>query len=46
MIRDSSKALVPPSLGDLGLKEALQEMLESMKLTGAYSIRISRYDPM
>lgn len=44
-IRTLSKALVPPSLGDLGLKEALQEMLESMKLHPELNIRISRYDP-
>ncbi|MFT3822734.1 MAG: PAS domain-containing protein [Chitinophagaceae bacterium] len=43
-IRTLSKTLVPPSLGDLGLKEALLEMIETMKLNPQLQIKIGHYD--
>lgn len=42
-IRILSKTLVPPSLGDIGLKEALLEMIENMAITDL-QIRIKATD--
>src|SRR5690606_31189859 len=39
-----SKTLVPPSLGDIGLKEALLEMIENMTISPELSIRIRAND--
>ena len=44
-IRSLSKNLVPPSLGDIGLKEALLEMIENMTVTPGLKIRIRANDP-
>jgi two-component system sensor histidine kinase UhpB len=43
-IRVLSKTLVPPSLGDIGLKEALLEMIENMTISPELSIRIKAND--
>lgn len=39
-IRILSKSLVPPSLGDIGLKEAIREMVNSLKLSQKIEIRL------
>lgn len=44
-IRALSKNLVPPSLGDIGLKEALQEMIENMSVSSGLKIKIRANDP-
>jgi two-component system sensor histidine kinase UhpB len=44
-IRILSKTLVPPSLGDIGLKEALLEMIENLTVSPELSIRIKANDP-
>lgn len=43
-IRILSKTLVPPSLGDIGLKEALLEMIENLTITPELTIRIKAND--
>lgn len=43
-IRYLSKNLVPPSLGDIGLKEALLEMIENMTVSPELNIRIKAND--
>lgn len=43
-IRYLSKNLVPPSLGDIGLKEALLEMIENMTVSPDLNIRIKAND--
>lgn len=43
-IRSLSKNLVPPSLGDIGLKEALLEMIENMTVSPELRIRIKAND--
>ena len=43
-IRSLSKNLVPPSLGDIGLKEALLEMIENMTVSPELHIRIRAND--
>lgn len=43
-IRSLSKTLVPPSLGDIGLKEALLEMIENMTVSPDLRIRIKAND--
>ncbi|WP_276482189.1 PAS domain-containing protein [Paraflavitalea pollutisoli] len=43
-IRALSKNLVPPSLGDIGLKEALLEMIENMTVSPELRIRIKAND--
>lgn len=43
-IRILSKTLVPPSLGDIGLKEALLEMIENLTITTDLIIRIKAND--
>ncbi len=43
-IRSLSKNLVPPSLGDIGLKEALLEMIENMTVSPELHIRIKAND--
>ena len=40
-IRKLSHSLVPPSLGDIGLKEALQELLEDTNLLTNTQVRLS-----
>lgn len=44
-IRILSKTLVPPSLGDIGLKEALLEMIENLNNTTELAIHIRASDP-
>ncbi|NML21778.1 PAS domain-containing protein [Pseudoflavitalea sp. G-6-1-2] len=44
-IRSLSKNLVPPSLGDIGLKEALLEMIENMSVSQGLKIKIRANDP-
>ncbi|WEK34198.1 MAG: PAS domain-containing protein [Candidatus Pseudobacter hemicellulosilyticus] len=44
-IRSLSKSLVPPSLGDIGLKEALLEMIENMTMSPGLKFRIKANDP-
>jgi PAS domain S-box len=44
-IRILSKTLVPPSLGDIGLKEALLEMIENLNNTTDLNIHIRASDP-
>ncbi|MBO9634199.1 MAG: PAS domain-containing protein [Chitinophagaceae bacterium] len=44
-IRSLSKNLVPPSLGDIGLKEALLEMIENMSVSPGLKIKIRANDP-
>ncbi len=44
-IRSLSKNLVPPSLGDIGLKEALLEMIENMTVSPGLKIKIKANDP-
>ena len=44
-IRSLSKNLVPPSLGDIGLKEALLEMIENMTMSPGLKCRIKANDP-
>jgi two-component system sensor histidine kinase UhpB len=39
-IRILSKSLVPPSLGDIGLKEAIQEMINNLKISQKLEIRL------
>lgn len=39
-IRILSKSLVPPSLGDIGLKEAIQEMINNLKYSQKLDIRL------
>jgi PAS domain S-box-containing protein len=39
-IRILSKSLVPPSLGDIGLKEALHEMINNIKISQKIDIRL------
>ncbi|MBA4168536.1 MAG: PAS domain S-box protein, partial [Chitinophagaceae bacterium] len=39
-IRILSKSLVPPSLGDIGLKEAIQEMVNNLKISQKIEIRL------
>src|SRR5690606_37491186 len=39
-IRVLSKSLVPPSLGDIGLKEAISEMIKNLRLAGKIDIRL------
>lgn len=43
-IRSLSKNLVPPSLGDIGLKEALLEMIENISVSSELHIRIKAND--
>jgi two-component system sensor histidine kinase UhpB len=43
-IRILSKTLVPPSLGDIGLKEALLEMIENLTISDDLIIRIKAND--
>lgn len=43
-IRLLSKNLVPPSLGDIGLKEALLEMIENLTVSPGLNIRIKATD--
>lgn len=40
-IRSLSKSLVPPSLGDIGLREAVREMIENMKLSQKINIKLN-----
>ena len=40
-IRSLSKSLVPPSLGDIGLKEAVQEMVDNLKLSQKINVRLT-----
>lgn len=44
-IRSLSKTLVPPSLGDIGLKEAMLEMIENMTVSPELKIKIKANDP-
>lgn len=44
-IRSLSKNLVPPSLGDIGLKEALLEMIENMTMSPGLKFKIKANDP-
>jgi two-component system sensor histidine kinase UhpB len=39
-IRVLSKSLVPPSLGDIGLKEAISEMIDNLKFSQKINIRL------
>lgn len=39
-IRGLSKSLVPPSLGDIGIKEAIAEMLDNLKISQKINIRL------
>jgi len=39
-IRSLSKSLVPPSLGDIGIKEAIADMLDNLNLTQKLNIRL------
>lgn len=39
-IRILSKSLVPPSLGDIGLKEAVAEMIDNLKFSQKINIRL------
>jgi two-component system sensor histidine kinase UhpB len=39
-IRGLSKSLVPPSLGDIGIKEAIAEMLDNLKISQKIIIRL------
>ena len=39
-IRILSKSLVPPSLGDIGIKEAISEMLNNLKISQKMDIRL------
>lgn len=39
-IRTLSKSLVPPSLGDIGLKEAIYEMIENLNISRKITIRL------
>ena len=39
-IRLLSKSLVPPSLGDIGLKEAIREMINNLKLSQKIDIKL------
>lgn len=43
-IRALSKTLVPPSLGDIGLKEALIELIENLTVSPELKIRIKAND--
>lgn len=43
-IRSLSKTLVPPSLGDIGLKEALLEMIENITVSPDLKIKIKAND--
>lgn len=43
-IRILSKTLVPPSLGDIGLKEALLELIENLTVSPEIKIRIKAND--
>lgn len=43
-IRSLSKTLVPPSLGDIGLKEALLEMIENITVSPDLRIKIKAND--
>jgi two-component system, NarL family, sensor histidine kinase UhpB len=43
-IRVLSKTLVPPSLGDIGLKEALLELIENLTVSTELTIRIKAND--
>jgi two-component system sensor histidine kinase UhpB len=39
-IRILSKSLVPPSLGDIGLKEAILEMIDNLKISQKINVRL------
>jgi two-component system sensor histidine kinase UhpB len=39
-IRSLSKSLVPPSLGDIGIKEAISEMLDNLNISQKVNIRL------
>jgi len=39
-IRILSKSLVPPSLGDIGLREAIQEMINNLKISQKMDIKL------
>jgi two-component system sensor histidine kinase UhpB len=39
-IRSLSKSLVPPSLGDIGIKEAISEMLDNLNISQKLNIRL------
>ncbi len=39
-IRTLSKSLVPPSLGDIGLKEAVSEMIDNLKYSQKLDVRL------
>ncbi|HEV8282888.1 MAG TPA: PAS domain-containing protein [Chitinophagaceae bacterium] len=43
-IRKLSKSLVPPSLGDIGLVDALREMVEEINVTNKINVRLNYED--